>query len=275
MPAPKDPEKRKLWIENMSKARKGRVATEEERKKNSESHKGIGVGRIPWNKGIPQTEETKKKLSIAHSGKTLSEKHRENISKSGRGLKRSEETKQRISGARIGVKVPEKTLEKMREINLGKTHSNVTKEKMSKSHKGEKNHNYQKPISYKQKMDMVELRLGGFWYGNIRYYQGPQYCEKFNNEFKERVRAYFGYVCPICGTPQGKIKMSVHHVNFNKKSCCESDIPRLFVPLCSGACHIITNTNRKFWEQYFTDMIMNYYQGKCYFTKEEYKNFNS
>jgi ribosomal protein L34E len=163
----------------------------------------------------------------------------------------------------------------MREINLGKVHSEETKEKMSKSHMGEKNHNYQKTPSYEQRCEIAEARLGGFWYGNVRYYQGPQYCEKFNNEFKERVRAYFGYVCPICGTPQGKIKMSVHHVNFNKKSCCDPIAPRLFIPLCSGACHINTNTSRKFWEEYFTDMIMNYYQGKCYFTKEEMKNFNS
>lgn len=126
----------------------------------------------------------------------------------------------------------------------------------------------------KERENQVELLIGGFWYGNIRYYQGPQYCEKFNEDFKERVRAFFGCVCPECGTPQpqnGK-KLSVHHINFNKTSCCNPDAPRLFIPLCSnGGCHTKTNNNRKYWENYFTKMIMGYYEGKCYFTKEEMK----
>jgi hypothetical protein len=275
MPAPKDPVKRALWIQHMSEARKGKVASEATRKINSESHKGIGIGRTPWNKGIPQTDATKKKLSVAHTGKTLTASHKAKISKSGKGLKRSQVTKDRISKSRTGVKVPQATLDKMRDVNLGKTMSDDTKEKMSKSHMGSNNHNYQKPISYRQRMEIAEAHLGGFWYGNVRYYQGQQYCEKFNNEFRERVRAYFGYVCPECGTPQRKRKLAVHHVNFNKKSCCDIDAPRLFIPLCAGSCHLKTNHNREYWEQYFTEMLMGYYEGKCYFTKEEMRNYTS
>jgi len=275
MPAPKDPEKYKLWIERLSESHKGRIVTDQERERNSNSNKGKNAGRIPWNKGIPQTDSTKKKLSIAHTGKTLSESHKKKISESGKGLKRSQVTKDRMSKSRTGIKVPQKTLDKMRDINLGKTHTFETKEKMSKSHMGPKNHNYQKPISYQQRMNITEFKLGGFWYGNVRYYDGQQYCEKFNNEFRERVRAYFGYICPECGTPQGKRKLAVHHVNFNKKSCCDIDAPRLFVPLCAGSCHLKTNHNREYWEQYFTDMLMGYYEGKCYFTKKEMKDYTS
>jgi hypothetical protein len=107
------------------------------------------------------------------------------------------------------------------------------------------------------------------WKGGISF---EPYCPKFNKEFKERVRAYFNYICPECGTPTPKGLM-VHHVNFNKMSCCDDTIP-LFVPLCNP-CHGKTNARREFWEQYFTEMIGEYYQGKCYFTKEEIKEFKN
>ncbi len=43
----------------MSRSQKGRIFSEESRKKMSESQKGV----IPWNKGIPRREETKRKIS--------------------------------------------------------------------------------------------------------------------------------------------------------------------------------------------------------------------
>lgn len=126
-----------------------------------------------------------------------------------------------------------------------------------------------------QRMKNVESHIGGIWYGNVRYYNGPLYCEKFNEEFRERVRAYFGFVCPECGTPQNGMKLAVHHINFNKKSCCDPEAPRLFIPLCiKNGCHNKTNHNREYWESYFTEMIMGYYGGKCYFTKEEMAAFS-
>lgn len=110
------------------------------------------------------------------------------------------------------------------------------------------------------------------WKGGISF---DSYCPKFNERFKERVRAFFGYICQECGTPQGgkrkknRKKLAVHHVNFRKDSCCAPDAPRLFIPLCVGrGCHGRANINPHF-EQYYTDMINGYYGGKCYFTEEE------
>jgi hypothetical protein len=93
------------------------------------------------------------------------------------------------------------------------------------------------------------------------------YCPKFNKEFKERVRSFFNHTCVECGDPETVRKLSIHHVNFNKESCCDPSIP-LFVPLCDH-CHGKTNKNRIFWEYWFTEMINRLYGGKCYFTKEE------
>jgi hypothetical protein len=88
------------------------------------------------------------------------------------------------------------------------------------------------------------------------------YCPKFTKEFKERVRSFFGHVCMGCGEPQNGYKLHVHHVNFNKMSCCDDTKP-LFVPLCKS-CHMKTTRNREYWEQHFTSMITEKYEGKCY-----------
>jgi hypothetical protein len=92
------------------------------------------------------------------------------------------------------------------------------------------------------------------WKGGISF---EPYCPKFNKEFKERVRAFFNHTCVECATPQTVKKLHVHHVNFNKESCCDPSIP-LFVPLCDS-CHGKTNFNRGFWTYWFTEMITRHY----------------
>lgn len=110
------------------------------------------------------------------------------------------------------------------------------------------------------------------WKGGISF---EPYCPKFNNEFKERVRAFFGYQCVECGYAwhEGEPRLAVHHVTFNKETCCDSSVP-LFVPLCKS-CHMKTGYRRDFWQQHFTDMINQYYGGRCYLTKEETKALKS
>lgn len=64
--------KRKIAAANI-----GRVVSEETRKKISDTlkgniphNKGYKGRQVAWNKGIPRSEETKRKLSISNSGKT-------------------------------------------------------------------------------------------------------------------------------------------------------------------------------------------------------------
>jgi hypothetical protein len=102
------------------------------------------------------------------------------------------------------------------------------------------------------------------WKGGISF---EPYCVLFNDEFKERVRAYYGYVCVECGTPQNCRKHAVHHVNYDKMMCC-NEVKPTFVCLCVG-CNCRANYNREYWQQHFTEMINVYYGGKCYLSKEE------
>lgn len=109
-----------------------------------------------------------------------------------------------------------------------------------------------------------------------------KYCEKFNEDFKRRVRAFFNNTCVECGlkaennitgTRGNKVwKLSVHHVHYDKEACCNGDTTNwLFVPLCLS-CHNLTGKkeNREFYQKKFTDLINEKYGGKCYYTKEEY-----
>jgi len=239
MPPPKDPIKRAAYIKLLSERAKKQVISPESRKKQADSLRGY-----------KHTEEHNFKIALSKQGKKrspFSETWLKKMSKSHKGI-------------HAGKKNPQ----------YGVTLTAETRKKLSEARKGEKNPRFGKPVP-KEVRDKISDSVSGerspAWKGGISF---EPYCIKFNDEFKNRVRAFFGYVCVECGKTQnenGK-KLPVHHVNFRKDSCCNPDAPRLFVPLCNH-CHSKTNHNRIFWEYWFTEMIKRVYGGKCFFTKEE------
>lgn len=254
MTAPKDPAKYEGWrerrsgennpffgkhhspesIQKMSDAKKGKHLSEEHRRKISESCKN-------------PSEETRKKMSAAHKGKPLSEECRRRISEVKKGVPRGEEVCRRMSVVSKKLMEDPEIRKKISESLKGRSLTDECKKKISAALKGkfrgEKHPNWQGGISFEP------------------------YCVKFNKEFKERVRAFFRYKCLECGEPQNGEKLAIHHVNFNKKTCCDNSTP-MFVPLCNS-CHGKTGRNREYWRQHFTEIINRDYGGKCYFTKEE------
>lgn len=102
-------------------------------------------------------------------------------------------------------------------------------------------------------------KYAGSYRGGLSF---EPYCEKFNNDLKDRVRAYFNNKCFVCGKVDIKRKLSVHHVNYDKMVCC-NDVKPLFVPLCHS-CHSKTNNNRDQWEEYFTKRLHDEYNDVCY-----------
>jgi hypothetical protein len=240
--------------------------TKEHCKHISEAHKKSGL-KPPSRKGIPNSEEQKRKISAslkgkymgannANFGKHLTPEHRKRLSDSMKGKTISETTRKRLSIAKTGQTFTEESIQRMRD-----------------SHAGPLNNNFGKPMTESQKQKIAENHLGGFWYGNVRYYNGPQYCEKWTEDLRERVRAFFGHTCqfPGCGHvwKSGETKLAVHHVNYHKKACCSEEVIPLFVPVCWGPCHSKTNHHRAHWETIFTELIMEKFEGKCYLTKEE------
>ena len=63
--------------------------------------------------------------------------------------------------------------------------------------------------------------------------------------------------------------LSVHHVKYNKDACCTDESPRMFVPLCMS-CHAATTNSKKKYEQHIEELLIEKYNGKCYYTREEY-----
>ena len=175
--------------------------------------------------------------------------------------KRWEDPEQRMKMSELlkGRSFSDETRLKMSEAHKGKTLSEETRRKLSEANKG-------KTLSEETRRKLSERRGERHprWNGGISF---EPYCPKFNREFKERVRSFFGYRCAECGEPQNGYKLHVHHVNFNKMSCCDNT-PPLFVPLCRS-CHARTQKDREYWEEHFTRMINEYHGGACYFPKEE------
>jgi hypothetical protein len=231
---PKDPTKHESYCKRMSEIATGN--------KNC-------VGRILSEESKEKMSESAKKRCtpewrLRHSKKVKGRKHTEEekikISLGGKGIKKNPDTKLKMS-----IAAKNRSPEHNRKIALAKTNPSLeTRRKMSIWQLGENNPG---------------------WKGGISF---EPYCPKFNREFKERVRSFFNYQCVECGTPQNGKKLKVHHVNFDKQACCNNTTP-LFVPLC-GSCHSRTNSNRGYWEQHFTNMINQYYGGRCYLMKNEY-----
>jgi hypothetical protein len=93
------------------------------------------------------------------------------------------------------------------------------------------------------------------WNGGTSFLPYPS---NFNSQLKERVRVRDNFICKLCGIPELECeeKLSIHHIDYNKNNSKMENL----ISLCNK-CHLKTNTNRKYWENYLK-------KGDCYgFTK--------
>lgn len=182
--------------------------------------------------GVSPSEESRKKKSLALKGLKRSEEEIKKSADARRGKKRTEETKQKLSETHRKENLSAETIAKMAEAKRGHRASEETRQKMSDSRRGENN-----PC----------------WRGGISFYP---YCEKFDDECRERVRNEFGRKCLNCGilesdnvTKTGAHKrLSVHHIYYDKQEGCNGK-DMFLAPLCLK-CHNKTTTgNREHWMQ--------------------------
>ena len=280
-------------IEKLRQINIGRKHTDEAKKKISDA-----------GKGRKHTEKTKKLLSEAHTGKKLSEIHKQKL----RGQVRSLEICEKISIATKKALSSPEVRKKLSDNAKGKKHSLETRTKMSATHKGKirtKEHcdNLSKSLTGKklstshieslkrghprfkgvksprfgiQHTEDTRIKISCNQQGiEIEEFKGfltkKRYCLKFNDNLKNRVRLFFNNVCFLCGktTLENGKNLSVHHVNYDKMVCCNDVLP-LLVPLCHS-CHSKTGTNRTNWSEYFEGRLEMEYDGKCFYTKDEYK----
>lgn len=226
--------------------------------------------------GRTLSEETRTKISEAlsgtrnpnYGGKTMTAEARAKLSASLKGRSKSPETIEKIAAARRGTTVSEESRRKMSLAKKGIPKSPETRARMSAAKKG-------KCLSARNRAALSAAKKGKpsgregnkchFWKGGVSF---EPHCPKFNRDFKERVREFFGRACVECGAPENGKRLAVHHVNFRKDSCCSDDAEPLFVALCQS-CHAKTNFNREYWEARFTALIRERYGGRCYLPKKE------
>ena len=209
------------------------IRTDEIKKKNSNS-----------NKGRPQSDATKLKISNAMSGEnnpmyghTHTEQSKKKIGTANKnntywlGRKHSEDSKKKQSIIKMGKISPLKNIKKTEE----------QRKKNSESHKG---------------LQMGENNPN--WQGGISFLP---YCEKFNDQIKEKIRERDNRTCQLCGKlekEEGR-KLSVHHIHYDKENC----YPDL-ISLCRS-CNAKVNSNRIYHENLFMNKLND--RGLLYWTK--------
>ena len=109
------------------------------------------------------------------------------------------------------------------------------------------------------------------WLGGISF---EPYCPLWTKELRQRIRFFFNNECVLCGktTEENKKKLHCHHITYEKSTCCDGK-PVHFAALCPS-CHAKTNYERERWESMLHRIIEEIYDGKSYYTKEEYKNIH-
>ena len=216
-------------------------------------------GHITWNKGILHSEETKKKIGLAHKGKIVSQETRQKMSQAHKnrkpskehiekirialtGKKFSNERKQNISKSKQGTNIWKegRNFSEEHKKNLsnavkkqwlegkrfGKPLKDETKKKISESHKGEKNYNWQCGKSFEP------------------------YGLEFNDDLKEVIRNRDRRKCQICNKTEldNGSKLDIHHIDYDKKN----NNPNNLISLCMS-CHAKTGKNREYWNNYLKE----------------------
>lgn len=110
------------------------------------------------------------------------------------------------------------------------------------------------------------------WKGGLSF---EPYCEKWTESLRKRIRAFFDYKCLTCGksTEDNEQNLCCHHVHYNKQTCCDESVP-MFAALCRS-CHTKTGNDRESWMYMISYIIQEVYDGKSYYTKEEWKKVRS
>jgi len=233
-------------------------------------------GKAPWNKGVPQSEdqrkinseshkgqivseEAKRKISEALKGRVFSEEHKKNLGLANIGkhpnlnYKHTEEAKRKISEAKKGCvgywegkHLPEEARRKIGEANRKR------KGKQTPWNKGITGYKT-KPCSEEQRKILSDIHIGMHagdknpnWNGGTSF---DPYCSKFNDKLRARIRDRDNHTCQLCGTKENGRRLSVHHVHYDKPNC-NPDL----VALCTG-CNGRVNVNRDRHEALFMSKL--------------------
>jgi len=198
-------------------------------------NKGLKNSQIAWNKGMPLSKEVKQKLSEKLKGRIAWNKNKKT------GLIPKTAFKKGLIPWNKNKKAPysPETIEKMRQSFLGRPAWN----------KG--------IVNCFSESTIEKLRQAWFRrYPNIESHprwQGGKSFEpypiEFNKKLKRQILQAFNYQCVTCHRGPAEIALHIHHIDYDKNN----NAPDNLIVLCNS-CHTKTNTNRNYWENYFSNM---------------------
>lgn len=94
------------------------------------------------------------------------------------------------------------------------------------------------------------------WHGGV---SREPYAINWTSQLKLKIRVRDNFKCQQCGVPELETGRSsdIHHIDYVKKNCTETNL----ISLCDS-CHSKTQSNRKYWTEYYQEKI-----GKIYAKK--------
>ena len=187
-------------------------------------------------RGQKHSEEAKRKIAFAKSGKDHSGENNPHF-----GKKHSEETKTKISIAKSGENCSLETRRKISIVNTGKIRSEETKAKISSANSGENC-----SLETRRKISIAKIGENNpNWQGGIT---NEPYGPGNDEQVKEKIRIRDNHTCQECGVIWDGIekKFHPHHIDYDKNN----HVSWNRITLCPS-CHSKTNTNREYWMNHF------------------------
>jgi hypothetical protein len=93
------------------------------------------------------------------------------------------------------------------------------------------------------------------WQGGLSFLT---YTPQWNKMLRGYIRDRDNHTCQLCHKTEEKTRvLDVHHIDYNKQNCNENNL----ISLCQ-LCHVKSNFNRKYWQEYYTLFITNLYINK-------------
>lgn len=252
---------------NISKSLSGRIRTKEHCQNISKAKKGVKNSAetkkkksIFWKKKW-QDKKWKAKIVLQMKKRGLSVEHleklyigrlnnpvtftKESLKKKSISMKKwwlNPQNKKRMSLCMKGrIFSPE---HKMKLRLHKRKHTEESKRKIGLAHKGKK-----VSENTKQKLRMFCGSLASGWKGGKSF---EPYSEKFNRRIKREIREKYNFRCFLCNVYEKNLsrKLSVHHINYDKRDCNINNL----IPLCNH-CHSKTNEKREKWKNIFLYLV--------------------
>lgn len=127
-------------------------------------------------------------------------------------------------------------------------------EQMACVNRGKKRPEHSKLLTGKKRPEH-SLAMSGpnhpLWKGGI---SAEPYCDVWlDEEYKESIRERDNHECqnPDCSGVIYNEKLSVHHIDYNKKHCHPDNL----ITLCRG-CNSIANWNRQYWQGFYQTLML-------------------